>query len=404
MVFLKHPRVQVFWSDRLVGYDFGPEHPMNPQRLDLTARLCQDLGVFDRSGVQVVEPDLPDDVNAFLQQVHTPDYIAAVRAAGADPASADTAYGLGTEDDPAFVGMHEMSALIAAGTRAACEAVWTGTCEHAVNFTGGLHHAMPGKASGFCIYNDVALGIEWLLSHGAERVLYVDVDVHHGDGVERVFWDDPRVMTISLHETGRVLFPGTGFPGDVGGPDAQGYAVNVALPPGTGDGAWLRAFHSIVPPLARAFRPQIMVTQQGCDSHYADPLAHLALSIDAQRAAYETLHDLAHEVSDGKWVALGGGGYELVDVVPRAWTHLTAIATHEPIPLTTPVPQGWRDHVQELLGRPGPSRMGDGVAQDGHVWYRSWGTGVDPDSALDRAVLATREAVFPTHGLDVWFD
>jgi len=398
------PRVRVVWGDALNGYNFGPQHPMNPIRLELTARLCRDLGVFDSPGVQVVPPSKPDDADDFLSWVHTDDYVEAVRAASADPASADPAYGLGTEDDPAFAGMHDVSALIAGSTVRLAQDLWRDEIDHGVNFCGGLHHAMPGTASGFCIYNDIALGIQWLLDHGAERIVYVDVDVHHGDGVERVFWDDPRVMTISIHETGRVLFPGTGFPGDIGGPDARGSAVNIALPPGTRDGSWLRALHAVVPPLVRQFRPQVLVTQQGCDSHYADPLAHMALSVDAQRAAYAALHGLAHEVAGGKWLAVGGGGYELIDVVPRAWTHLTAIAAHRPIDLETELPAVWREHVQRTFDRPGPARMGDGQAENGHVWWRSWESGVDPDDPVDQAVLATRTAVFPLHGLDVWFD
>lgn len=336
--------------------------------------------------------------------MHTPEFVAAVKAASADPDHADQAFGLGTEDDPAFRGIHETSARIAVATRDLCKAVWEGEVDHGVNYCGGLHHAMADRAAGFCIYNDVALGIKWLLNHGAERVAYVDVDVHHGDGVERIFWDDPRVLTISVHETGRVLFPGTGFPGDIGGPDAQGSAVNVELPAGTGDAGWLRAIHAVVPAVLRAFKPQIMVTQQGCDSHYSDPLAHMAISIDAQRTAFETIHDLAHELCGGRWVALGGGGYELVDVVPRSWTHLTAVAAHHPIDLESAVPQEWRDYVTTLVGRPGPPRMGDGVADGGHVWFRSWATGSDPDNPVDRAVMATREAIFPHHGLDIWFD
>ncbi|MDF8264657.1 acetoin utilization protein AcuC [Luteipulveratus flavus] len=377
---------------------------MNPLRLDLTARLAKELGVLDAPGVQVVAPTLPPEGDAFLETVHGRDYVDAVRRASADPAAADAAYGLGTDDDPAFRGMHDASALIAAGTVEVCRAVWEGEADHGVNFAGGLHHAMPGSASGFCIYNDAALGIQWLLDHGAERVAYVDTDVHHGDGVERVFYDDPRVLTISLHESGRVLFPGTGFPGDCGGGDARGYAANVALPPGTGDVGWLRALHAVVPGLVRAFRPQVLVTQQGCDAHYSDPLAHLAVSVDALRTAYALVHRLAHEVADGRWVALGGGGYEVIDVVPRAWTHLIAEAAHRPIDLATPVPAAWRDHVTRLLGRPGPPRMGDGVAEDGVVWFRSWETGFDPDSRVDQAVMATREAVFPAHGLDIWLD
>ncbi|TWE06910.1 acetoin utilization protein AcuC [Rudaeicoccus suwonensis] len=398
------PRVQVVWDDSLTGYDFGPDHPMNPVRLELTARLSQQLGVFDAPGVAVVKPSRPGESDEFLRRVHTADYIDAVRAASADPAGADPAYGLGTEDDPAFRGMHEASALIAGSSVALAEALHRGEIDHGVNFCGGLHHAMPGSASGFCIYNDPALAISWLLDHGVERVAYVDLDVHHGDGVERVFWNDPRVLTASIHETGRVLFPGTGFPGDVGGPQAEGTAVNIALPPGTRDAAWLRALHAVVPPVLRAFQPQFIVTQQGCDSHYSDPLAHMALSIDAQRTAYELLHDLTHEITDGRWLALGGGGYEVIDVVPRAWTHLAAIAAHRPIPLDTPLPQQWRDEVQSRFGRPGPARMGDGQADEGRVWWRSWESGADPEDPTDRAILATREAIFPHHGLDVWFD
>lgn len=395
-------KVDVTWSDRLLGYDFGAQHPMNPVRLDLTRRLCGALGVLDRA--HVVEPELPGGSDEFLTWVHDPAYVQAVREASAEPAAADVRRGLGTEDDPAFRGMHEISTLIAAGTVNACERVWTGATEHAVNFCGGLHHAMADRASGFCIYNDAALGIHWLLEHGAEKVAYVDLDVHHGDGVERIFWNDPRVLTVSIHETGRVLFPGTGFPLDIGGPDALGTAVNISLPPGTGDAAWLRAMHAVIPQVVAAFEPDVLVSQQGCDSHYADPLAHFALTVDAQRTAYETIHDLAHEVTGGRWVALGGGGYELVDVVPRAWTHLTAIATHQPVPLNTAVPQGWRDYVHQVTDRQGPTVMGDGVAEGDRVWWRSWNVGVNPEDPLDHAVMATREAVFPHLGLDIWFD
>jgi acetoin utilization protein AcuC len=335
-----------------------------------------------------------------LGTVHDPDYIAAVRAASQDPRAADQARGLGTEDDPAFAGMHEASARVVSGTVDIARAVCAGTVAHGVNFCGGLHHAMPDRASGFCVYNDVAAGIRALLSDGARRVAYVDVDVHHGDGVERIFWNDPRVLTISVHESGRALFPGTGFADELGGSAAEGAAVNVALPPGTGDAGWLRAVHSVVPHLVRAFRPDVLVTQHGCDSHVLDPLAHLAVTVDAQRAVQSTLHDLAHEVCDGRWVALGGGGYEVVDVVPRAWAHLVGIAAHRPVPPETEVPQSWRDHVSMLIGRPGPVRMTDGA----QPWWRSWEVGYDPEDAVDRAIMATRKAVFPLHGLDPWFD
>jgi acetoin utilization protein AcuC len=193
-----------------------------------------------------------------------------------------------------------------------------------------------------------------------------------------------------------MLFPGTGFPADSGGPGAEGSAVNVALPPGTSDAGWLRAFHAVVPPLVREFRPDVLVTQQGCDSHIEDPLAHLMLTVDGQRAAYLALHDLAHEVCGGKWVVTGGGGYAVVDVVPRAWTHLLAIVGGQPLEPTTPTPEGWRAHVQQLLGRTGPFRMTDGRTPA----YRDWSEGYDPAAWLDRAIHATREAVFPFNGLD----
>lgn len=398
------PSTRVYWDPSLARYDFGAGHPMNPLRLDLTARLAEELGVFEAPGVEIVRPGRPEGGDEFLYTVHSREYVDAVRRASDDPDSAETDFGLGTEDDPAFAGMHEASAMIAAATLAACQDVWRGEVEHAVNFSGGLHHAMRDRAAGFCVYNDAAIGIQWLLDNGAERVAYVDLDVHHGDGVQQAFWDDPRVMTVSLHESGRVLFPGTGFPDETGGPDAPGTAVNVALPPGTGDGPWLRAVHAVVPSVLRAFAPQVLVTQQGCDSHYSDPLAHMTLSVDAQRSAYEAMHELAHKVSGGRWVALGGGGYEIVDVVPRAWTHLTAIAAHQPVGTDVEVPQGWREHVRTLIGRPGPARMGDGVSENGLVWYRSWESGYDPDSAHDRAIMRTREAVFPLLGLDVHFD
>ena len=389
----------VVFDPTLTAYDFGISHPMSPLRVDLTVRLARELGVLADEGTAgpglptVPAPMADDDLVAT---VHDPAYIDAVKLAGKDPHRVIEERGLGTPDNPTFEGMHEASAHIVGATVEAARRVWTGDVLHAANISGGLHHAMPEKASGFCVYNDVAVGIRWLLAQGAERVAYVDVDVHHGDGVEAVFYGDPRVLTISLHETGQMLFPGTGFPSDTGGPGAEGSAVNVALPPGTSDAGWLRAFHAVVPPLVREFAPDVLVTQHGCDSHIEDPLAHLMLTVDGQRAAYLALHDLAHEVSDGRWVVTGGGGYAVVDVVPRAWTHLLAIVGGAPLDPATETPEGWRAHVQQLLGRTGPFRMTDGRSPA----YRDWSQGYDPSVWLDRAINATRDAVFPLNGLD----
>jgi acetoin utilization protein AcuC len=385
--------MRVFWDDKLLSYDFGPAHPLNPIRVELTLALARALGVFDHAQVQTFE----SAGDGLLGLVHSKDYIEAVKRTG-DTGEPELQFGLGTPDNPIFEGMHEASALVVGATVAAAKAVWTGVTEHAANISGGLHHAMPGGASGFCVYNDPAVAIAWLLEHGATRVAYIDVDVHHGDGVQKVFYDDPRVLTISLHETPRTLFPGTGFPHETG---AGGTAVNVALPAGTGDEAWLRAFHGVVPQLLRAFEPQILVTQHGCDSHELDPLAHLSLTLDGQRATYQALHKLAHETAGGKWVLTGGGGYELVQVVPRAWTHLLAEAAGHPLDPETACPEEWRRFVQNRTGEIAPKVMTDGHPA---VEVRTWGKGYDPANPVDQAILATRRAVFPEHGLDPLID
>jgi acetoin utilization protein AcuC len=394
-------RAVVAWDPALTAYDFGPTHPMSPVRLELTSRLCRELGLFDLPQVQVVAPQPVSD--KVLLTVHDQDYIDAVKAASADPWAAEPLRGLGTEDDPAFAGMHEATARVVGASLDAAQAVWRGAAAHGVNFSGGLHHAMADRACGFCVYNDVAVAIRWLLDNGAERVAYVDVDVHHGDGVQEIFWAEPRVLTISVHESGRMLFPGTGFPDETGGPGAEGSAVNVALPPGVGDAKWLRALDAVVPPLLREFRPDVVVSQHGCDTHALDPLAHLQVSVDGQRRAAELVHELSHEVSSGRWLALGGGGYAVVEVVPRTWTHLVGIAGHAPVAPDTPVPPGWRRHVQDTYHRAGPLTMSDRPAATAPPSWAPWSAGVDPDDAVDRAVLATRQAVFPLRGLDPWF-
>ncbi|MEU9148202.1 acetoin utilization protein AcuC [Streptomyces sp. NPDC048349] len=381
----------LMWDEAVTKYDFGPGHPMDPVRLALTMGLVRAFGL-DRA-MEVRAARAAGD--STLRLVHREDYVAAVHEVSADPGVADGSYGLGTMDDPAFPGMHEASALIAGQSVAGAEAVWRGEAEHAVNFAGGLHHAMPGGAAGFCVYNDAALAIARLLELGAERVAYVDVDVHHGDGVQAAFWDDPRVLTVSLHEHPRTLFPQTGWPQETGGAAAEGSAVNVALPAGTGDEGWLRAFHAVVPELLADFRPQVLVTQHGADTHFEDPLAHLAVSLDAQRAVQESCHRLAHEYADGRWLALGGGGYAVVDVVPRSWTHLVAIAAHRPVDPVTAVPASWRDEVYARTRQLAPARMTDGR----EVAWRAWDAGYDPADRTDQAVLATRRAVFPLRGM-----
>jgi acetoin utilization protein AcuC len=381
----------VVWDRALLDYDMG-DHPLDPVRVELTMALAEELGVLNRPGVRMVTPQPADD--AALTRVHRPEYLNAVRLAPTAPFF--TGWGLNTSDNPVFDHMHEASARVCGATLAAAEAVWDGAATRAVNVAGGLHHAMPDRASGFCVYNDPAVAIARLLDRGAQRIAYVDIDVHHGDGVQAVFWDDPRVLTISLHETPLTLFPGTGFPAETGGTGAAGSAVNVALPPGTGDAGWLRAFHAVVPSIVRAFAPELLFTQCGADTHRLDPLADLRLTVDGQRAAYIALRGLADELCDGRWVATGGGGYALVEVVPRAWTHLLAVATGEPLDPGTRTPPRWRELAARR--RPGtdvPDTMTDGEEPE----EQRWQPGTTPDP-VDKAILATRLASFPLHGLD----
>jgi acetoin utilization protein AcuC len=376
------------WDEGYLRYDFG-DHPMRPLRLDLTIRLARSLGVLDR--LEVCAPTPADE--AALLSVHDADYLRAVRTASEDPTY--SGYGLGTDDDPVFPGMYEASALIAGGSALAAQRVWSGQVEHAVNIAGGLHHAMQGHAAGFCVFNDVVLAIRTLLAAGAQRVAYVDVDVHHGDGVQAAFYDDPRVLTVSMHQDPRTLFPGTGRPEELGAGAAEGTSVNLCLPPGTDDAGWLRAFGAVVPGALRAFKPEILVTQCGCDTHHDDPLASLELTVDGQRTAIAMLHGLAHEVAGGRWLALGGGGYGIVRCVPRTWTHLLAEASGVPIAAETAVPAEWTDHLRTLGARGElPRAMGEGSTPLVSPWMPGG------ESWLDRNIAATRRLAFPLLGLD----
>ena len=390
----------VVWDEALLEYEFSRAHPMAPVRLDLTHRLSAALGLLDRPGVRIIRPEVASD--ALLASVHDPEYVRAVRSvsAGEEPHRRDV--GLGSEDNPVFPHLHEAAARIVGGSVAAAEAVFAGQVRHAVNFAGGMHHAGRGQASGFCIYNDCAAAIQRLLDLGAERVAYVDFDAHHGDGVEAMFWHDPRVLTISVHETGISLFPGTGFANEVGGPNAQGSAVNVAVPPGTTDAGYLRAVHAVVPQLLRVFAPDVLVTQHGCDGHRDDPLTNLMMSVEGQRQLALDAADWAADFAHDRWLATGGGGYSPFSVVPRTWSHLVAVVTGEPVRREAPVPQEWRRYAAGVSGTEDgiPRVMSDGV----DVWWRSWEVGYDPSDAIDQTIMATRKSVFPFHGLDPWFD
>ncbi|MBD0322699.1 MAG: acetoin utilization protein AcuC, partial [Aldersonia sp.] len=356
----------VVWSPRYLTYTWAQGHPMNPVRLDLTMSLARALGVLD--GVEVVEPAVATD--AELLRVHTSGYVEAVKQVDKLPPDAfdpvatsptDPPHGLGSADNPIFPHMHDAAAIIAGGTLTAAREIAAGRVRRAVSIGGGMHHAMANAASGFCVYNDVAVAISWLLDNGYDRIAYVDVDVHHGDGVERAFLGDPRVLTVSIHQHPATLWPGTGWSTEVGVGAGEGRVVNLPIMPGTADAAWLRGFHAVVPGALAAFRPQIVISQCGVDTHREDPLADLALTVDGQRAAFLAMRELADRYAEGRWLAVGGGGYGLIRVVPRAWTHLIAAALDREIDPQTPVPAQWRDRIAQVAPDMDlPATMGDG--------------------------------------------
>jgi len=320
------PEPLVVYGDVSRSYDFGDEHPLTPRRFGPSIDLMRTLGAS-----KFLAPRVATDEE--LRRLHTADYVHTVKTLSDDPFHPPSA-GIGPGDCPQFDGMHDASAAVAGGSIDAVDRILGGEVLHASHPGGGLHHAMAGRASGFCIYNDVALAVARARDAG-HRVLYVDLDVHHGDGTQALFWDDPEVLTLSIHETGMTLFPGTGFVDERGGPGAEGTSVNVPVQPYSGNDSWLDAVQTVVPALAEAFRPTFLVSQHGCDSHAYDPLAHLRLTTRAYRAATLLLDDIAHRFCDGRWFATGGGGYDAYRVVPRSWSLIWLAQAHVEPPTET---------------------------------------------------------------------
>ncbi|HEX2267170.1 MAG TPA: acetoin utilization protein AcuC [Actinomycetota bacterium] len=344
-------RVELVWyGDDAPWYDHGPQHPLRPQRVLLTRDLIRAYGIVD--GERIVESPARDATEEELLLVHTERYIEAVKGAGSGEPGDWWRFGFGPGDNPVFPHMHEASTRVAGASLAAAEAVLSGRSQHAFNPAGGLHHAMPERASGFCVYDDPALAIAWLLQQGVKRIAYVDVDVHHGDGPQAIFYDDPRVLTISIHQDGRSLFPGTGFVDELGSGDARGTKVNIPLPPYTLDDEWLHAFEEVVPPLVSQWRPDVLVTQLGCDTHFTDPLAMVGLTTRAYFRAAKVLHELAHHAAGGRWLATGGGGYQWVRVVPRAWTIYFGEMAERQLP--DEIPEEWIEVAEREAGHEVP--------------------------------------------------
>jgi acetoin utilization protein AcuC len=346
------------YADSYQRYKFADDHPFDPKRLQMTRELMDHLSLvkseWEVAPVTATEED--------LRLVHDETYIRAVKEASQiDPAEvpeALLAYGLGTEDTPIFPDMHEATSLIVGGTKKAIDLVLDGDFDHAINIAGGLHHAHRSQASGFCVYNDIAVAIAHAKKRNPNlRIAYIDTDAHHGDGVQWLFYNDPNVLTISFHETGKYLFPGTGDVSERGEGAGYGYSLNIPLQAFTEDDSWIDSMKSILIPALESFKPDLILSQHGCDGHRYDPLTHLCGSMKLYHFIPQLIHRLAHEICGGKWVAVGGGGYDIWRVVPRAWTVLWAEMSDQQLP--SDIPKSWLEKWQLEAPVPLPEKFLD---------------------------------------------
>jgi acetoin utilization protein AcuC len=344
------------YSDDLLNYKFNSHHPFNQFRLKLTLDLLKKLNAIDDS--MIIPPKQASEDELAL--IHDRQYIQAVKQAGQGnlpPEKAEN-YGLGTEDTPIFPNMHEASSFLVGGTLTAVDYVMTGKAKHALHLGGGLHHGFRGKASGFCVYNDSSVAIKYLQEKYNARVLYVDTDAHHGDGVQWSFYDDPNVCTLSIHETGRYLFPGTGHITERGQGSGYGYTFNIPLDAFTEDESWLHAYETSLREVAEFFKPDVIITQNGADSHYYDPLTHLSSTMKIYQEIPKLAHEIAHKYCDGKWIAVGGGGYDIWRVVPRAWARIWLEMT-ENSNCSGNLPRSWVEEWQKKASVPLPTTWED---------------------------------------------
>ncbi len=374
------------YTDALLQYEFSKSHPLKPRRLQLTYLLSKEFGLFN--GVHVFEPRLA--TRHELELFHSPDFVQAVESCEHGDCS-DWRYGLGTPDNPVFPKIYEAACRYVGATLDAMREVIKGV-SGAFAISGGLHHAQRSEASGFCIFNDIAIAIMlYHKKHPGRKVLYYDFDAHHADGVQNAFYRSKDVLTISVHETGRTLFPGTGRVYESGAGEGEGFAVNIPLIAGSGDQELVKSFEEVVVPLFESYKPDLLVTQLGVDGHYLDPLAHLAYTSRGYETVVERLRELSHEYCKDGWLALGGGGYHMINVA-RLWTLFLAIMLDEEIPRWIPEDLLSATDEEELRQCPLTVRDEEAVQQ----LFR---TRADVQEHLDKIIGRIREEIFPLHGL-----
>jgi acetoin utilization protein AcuC len=343
-------KTALVYNEELLKYDFGPFHPLKPERLALTFELIKGLSLLDVSGSSLCSPRI-----ATLEEIllfHTLDYVKQVQEASEKGTGR-----LDLGDTPAFKGCYEVSCLVAGATLEAIDLVMTEKFEHAFSPGGGLHHAHKDRASGFCIFNDAAIGIAYLKNHyDLKRIMYVDVDAHHGDGVMYGFYRDPSLLDIDFHEDGNYLFPGTGQTTEIGEGLAKGLKINLPLPPFTSDRSFIYAFNKLVPKLAAKFKPEFVILQCGADAHAEDGLAHLSLTTATYESVTSTIHEIAHRFCGGRLVALGGGGYNLSNT-SRCWSIVYSRLIGAKCP--EKIPSAWKTYFESITKEKTPQTLRD---------------------------------------------
>lgn len=356
-------KVGFIWSPDFTKYKLADDHPLNPIRLVLTYELMKAVNLFESGSIDILEPT--PATQEQIEWVHRKDYVELVKELSANnPEYARMArydYGLGPGDNPIFPFMYESSALVAGASINAADSVMSGKYPCAFNISGGLHHAMPGKASGFCVFNDIAIAIKYLLKNQlSARIMYIDIDAHHGDGVQEIFYDNKQVLTLSFHQDGRTLWPGTGFVTENGKGDAEGYAINVPLPPRAYDDVVHKAVEYVSSEVMKAFNPDYVITQLGADMFYMDPLTQMGLSTTGMELIYKSLKKSIEKYGNNHWIALGGGGYYLT-AVARAWTLALGVMSETEVPRN--LPPKWREMAAKRVDEQIPYTFRDANPQ-----------------------------------------
>ena len=399
-------KVVLIDSPLFQDYDFGPSHPLTPKRLLLTRRLIEQFDLLDNSTTTVEEARYATDDEVGL--THGDIFIKLLKKASEPNYNGGAMWeiGLGPGDNPIFPRLYESSCLYVGGSLVAADMIMKKETEHAFNISGGLHHAMGSKAinakgetidtgrddraSGFCILNDCSIVAAYLTKkYGVKKVAYLDVDAHAGDGMAYTNYKLPNVLTISIHQHGRSLFPGTCFMNEIGEEEGKGYCVNIPILPYTFEEPYLKILNHAVAPILKAYNPEVLITQLGVDTHYTDPLTMLALSTNTYREIAKFIHKITHEACNDKWIALGGGGYS-PDIVGKSWTLYFAEMAEKTVP--DQLPESWIKYTKEL----GIKVQNEDVIDKFNVEER-----MKPDDMMyineksDEIIESVKETIFP---------